>query len=1095
MPRALALLLGCLAFLPLAVGAITPPSPPVSPVGLNSETGWDRLVPKTPARSDTIWFGGDDGTGTAVEGGVWDWDAIAGDPLQGWISRDVTEDLGDFIYRVTADSFLVHGDPCVPIFPPAPGQTSNIGQIWCGVHEDYADRADFIAGMGYGNESAQRAISPRVPVAAGDDVALSFRYFNDSEPNADYTYVYLNCFDAGGDTLGRYEAARLSGVAGSPTAPATYSGTVPYPSLPAGTAALELEFGFDSDATGSDEDGLFATACGPFGADDVVLGVGAAIHAYDFESDAQGWTFARRPGIGSFMAVRPEGTWGSWVDQAGLSCTCPLEGNVLGFCSENVSYPLPGFPPGHHEYAYSGIVERGEHAPPTYNGAYVRMAGYFHLSQASGSFVRPGWTIYPYTSDVNPIPHWSPRNGQASFKFTGDVPYCAFSRGAAEWDLGRPEDGVPIPPDWERMRFVLETVTDCQRFHIPPSACTDEGEAFGSPLIDRVQIGLTHTPDVPLFTEDTGALFMDGFGQRYPNYLEPSDVGNADITFNLAREDAAKNDWLGDTSCVTGPLVNSEHPRSWIARFCVKVDRKGPRQDMIPGYAAWRQRLAYAGDPEQDFVCVRMDSVQIPQGVYKFRFETYFHESEPGFDPTHPDRTRWQEILPDSLWVPGTRFQYKFEARWVDGTEWYERGPYEFEILPGMRPGPGGEYSIEWPCVIFVDAGNAHGEDSIQPALTGLGLEFDKYDHLGAGCCWGEPMARSFGGGWFNPGGWGNSGCTVNQLIGYRMILWDSGLLATNDLFPEDFDLLNDWLAAADCGLADMRRALILTGDQIGEIMGNPSTPQGPGFMHDVLGATFVATSYREFNDDPSNCVYLVPAPGAVFTPAAPGISLRGNGCPSQYNYNVLGIQPGVPDVVGNLRFHSDQGTSPYVCYAQVVRQKVVPGVANWKTALHGFALQHLARVGCGGSQCSPDSACIVAGVMDLLAPELQWISAGGAPFLPWRYWCEDGGADESETHLSGEVDYLYPVRPNPNRGTAAIRFRLAKPGEAVVRIHDIAGRCVRTLSSGARPAGEQTLVWDGADDHGRRLGTGVYWVRLQTASGYASSLRLLRLE
>ena len=58
---------------------------------------------------------------------------------------------------------------------------------------------------------------------------------------------------------------------------------------------------------------------------------------------------------------------------------------------------------------------------------------------------------------------------------------------------------------------------------------------------------------------------------------------------------------------------------------------------MIPGYLAWKQRLAYAGDPEQDFVCVQMDSVEITQGAYKHRFDTYFHESEPGFDPTHPD--------------------------------------------------------------------------------------------------------------------------------------------------------------------------------------------------------------------------------------------------------------------------------------------------------------------------------------------------------------------------------------------------------------------------------------------------------------------------
>jgi len=41
-------------------------------------------------------------------------------------------------------------------------------------------------------------------------------------------------------------------------------------------------------------------------------------------------------------------------------------------------------------------------------------------------------------------------------------------------------------------------------------------------------------------------------------------------------------------------------------------------------------------------------------------------------------------------------------------------------------------------------------------------------------------------------------------------------------------------------------------------------------------------------------------------------------------------------------------------------------------------------------------------------------------------------------------------------------------------------GRRVRTLLDGERPAGAFEMVWDGTDDAGTRLASGVYLVRLR---------------
>lgn len=71
---------------------------------------------------------------------------------------------------------------------------------------------------------------------------------------------------------------------------------------------------------------------------------------------------------------------------------------------------------------------------------------------------------------------------------------------------------------------------------------------------------------------------------------------------------------------------------------------------------------------------------------------------------------------------------------------------------------------------------------------------------------------------------------------------------------------------------------------------------------------------------------------------------------------------------------------------------------------------------------------------------------------------------------------------PNPLRRSAVLEFALARDGDVSLRLYDAGGRRVRTLVSGARPAGTHRAVWDGLDDAGRRLPSGLYFLRL--ASG-----------
>jgi aminopeptidase N len=81
---------------------------------------------------------------------------------------------------------------------------------------------------------------------------------------------------------------------------------------------------------------------------------------------------------------------------------------------------------------------------------------------------------------------------------------------------------------------------------------------------------------------------------------------------------------------------------------------------------------------------------------------------------------------------------------------------------------------------------------------------------------------------------------------------------------------------------------------------------------------------------------------------------------------------------------------------------------------------------------------------------------------------------------------------PNPAAGSVRLACLLPRGGAASLRVYDANGRLVRTFFDGVQPAGTRSVAWDRTDDGGRRLGAGVYLVRLN--AGSASESRKLVL-
>ena len=79
-------------------------------------------------------------------------------------------------------------------------------------------------------------------------------------------------------------------------------------------------------------------------------------------------------------------------------------------------------------------------------------------------------------------------------------------------------------------------------------------------------------------------------------------------------------------------------------------------------------------------------------------------------------------------------------------------------------------------------------------------------------------------------------------------------------------------------------------------------------------------------------------------------------------------------------------------------------------------------------------------------------------------------------------------VTPNPFGSETSVQFGVQRRGPVSISIHDVQGRLVRTLlPTTILEASTRDVRWDGRDDRGDSVGSGVYLCRVQTSSRVAT--------
>ena len=113
-----------------------------------------------------------------------------------------------------------------------------------------------------------------------------------------------------------------------------------------------------------------------------------------------------------------------------------------------------------------------------------------------------------------------------------------------------------------------------------------------------------------------------------------------------------------------------------------------------------------------------------------------------------------------------------------------------------------------------------------------------------------------------------------------------------------------------------------------------------------------------------------------------------------------------------------------------------------------------------------------------------------------YYYWLMVSDIDGSES-FHGPIHVLYEntqpgipeiphitalnqVYPNPFNPSANISYRLAKQSDVSIAIYNNRGQRVRSFDLGTKAAGSWNLTWDGKDQNGSSLSSGVYYIRMQ---------------
>ena len=107
---------------------------------------------------------------------------------------------------------------------------------------------------------------------------------------------------------------------------------------------------------------------------------------------------------------------------------------------------------------------------------------------------------------------------------------------------------------------------------------------------------------------------------------------------------------------------------------------------------------------------------------------------------------------------------------------------------------------------------------------------------------------------------------------------------------------------------------------------------------------------------------------------------------------------------------------------------------------------------------------------------------------------------DLSEIPMGIEVHDHYPEKfelsqnyPNPFNQSTVIRYSLSVMSDVQLNIYNCLGQRIKTLVHSKMQAGQNQTIWDGTNEAGRTVSSGIYLYKLETGVGVKTKKMLLQ--
>lgn len=116
-------------------------------------------------------------------------------------------------------------------------------------------------------------------------------------------------------------------------------------------------------------------------------------------------------------------------------------------------------------------------------------------------------------------------------------------------------------------------------------------------------------------------------------------------------------------------------------------------------------------------------------------------------------------------------------------------------------------------------------------------------------------------------------------------------------------------------------------------------------------------------------------------------------------------------------------------------------------------------------------------------------------------WYVDDVMITSTTTGVEGEQLSLLPARfaldqnvPNPFNPVTTIHYALPENARVTIRVYNVAGKAVKTLKDAEETAGYKSVAWDGTDEAGRSVASGIYFYGM-TAGGFSDKRSMVLLK